>query len=199
MDTTESKENTDRREEGKKRAKKPGEESGHLDESWGSAGRRGGIKEEGVSFSCSLSMGVYVPSSVCVRTVHMCISAGGVEQGVIPDGHTQTHTNDRFHPLASCNHNSADLLIACYSTRGILTLKPQHMSRRCVGHGKVWHFLSNSAKKSNKLNSCSRVEIVLAWHWLQQLSTKNRRHFVVIYLYIKAGVPPLIADGKHLL
>lgn len=31
-----------------------------------------------------------VPSygCMCVCMVHMCISAGGVEQGVIPDGHT---------------------------------------------------------------------------------------------------------------
>lgn len=37
-------------------------------------------------------MGVYVLLCVCVCAAHMCLSAGGVEQGVIPDGHTETHT-----------------------------------------------------------------------------------------------------------
>lgn len=43
----------------------------------------------GSFFQLFLHMGVCVPLCVCVRTVHMCVSAGGVEQGVMPDGHTQ--------------------------------------------------------------------------------------------------------------
>lgn len=40
----------------------------------------------GSFFQLFLLKGVYVP--MCVSMVHMRISAGGVEQGVIPDGHT---------------------------------------------------------------------------------------------------------------
>lgn len=45
----------------------------------------------GSFFQLFLRKGVYVPMCVClcVSIVHMRISAGGVEQGVIPDGHTQ--------------------------------------------------------------------------------------------------------------
>lgn len=50
-------------------------------------GRGGGHFPSAVPYAS-----VYVPRSLCVRMVHMCIRAGGVEQGVVPDGHTQTHT-----------------------------------------------------------------------------------------------------------
>lgn len=70
------------------------EESRHLDESWGSAGRRGVLEKDGrwvggwaVSFSCSF-IWVCAVIRACACMVHMCISAGGVEQGVIPDGHS---------------------------------------------------------------------------------------------------------------
>lgn len=50
-------------------------------------GRGGGQFPSAVPYAS-----VYVLHSLCVCMVHMCISAGGVEQGVVPDGHTQTHT-----------------------------------------------------------------------------------------------------------
>lgn len=94
MDTTGSKEKTEKR---RKRAKEPEEEKwtpGWVlrlcrEEGRNQGGRRMG-RRVGSLFQLFPHMGVYVLWSVCVRTVHMCISAGGVEQGVIPDGHTQT-------------------------------------------------------------------------------------------------------------
>lgn len=80
---------------------------------------------------------------VCSPYVHWCWRSwtGGQTRWTYRD----THTNDRIHPLASWNHNSAVLLIACYSTCSILTLKLQHKSIRCSGHGKC-PVLQNSIK-----------------------------------------------------
>lgn len=110
-----------------KGAKKPQEESGHLDESWGSAGRTGDIEEgdrqeQGrlVSVSCSLICMCVCPC-VCVCAQPICalvleeLNRGSYQMD------THTHTNDRFHPLASCNHNSAVLPTARYTTNSFLT------------------------------------------------------------------------------
>lgn len=60
-------------------------QGGGEDSRRGEDGWKGGQSLSAVpSYGC-----VCVPLRVCVCTAHMCISAGGVEQGVIPDGHTQ--------------------------------------------------------------------------------------------------------------
>ncbi len=54
--------------------------------------RKGGwVEGWAAPLSCSpvwVCMCCYVHVYVCVCTAHMCNGAGGVEQGVIPDGHT---------------------------------------------------------------------------------------------------------------
>lgn len=52
---------------------------------------------------------------VCVCTVHMCISAGGVEQGVIPDGHTHTQmtASTHLHHVTTIQQFSPDCMLRC--------------------------------------------------------------------------------------
>lgn len=70
-------------------------------------GEKARRKEDGYVVQLFPHICVYVLMSVCAYApyVHQCWRSW-------TGGHTRwTHTNDRFHPLASCNHNSAVLLL----------------------------------------------------------------------------------------